>query len=346
MKILFTAEYDSKYLETLEEFGEVNIQGWAKGISKLSQDELKDLAKDVDMIITSYDDITKEVIDAAENLKLIACTRSTPVNIDVEYAQSKGITVINTPGRNSDSAAEHTIALMFSLARHIPQAHMTLKNGGMTNDVDVKNEAQEGLRKDVVWGFDDESPYVVFKGMELKDKTLGIVGFGSIGRRVAKMAAGIGMNIVVYDPYVANIEIDRVGQKKVDFDTLLQESDFITVHLAVTEETKNTFNKDAFSKMKETAYFVNTARAAVVNETDLIEALRAGEIAGAGLDVFENEPIYKGHPFITELDNVVITPHIGGATYDAIENHTLMIVQELERYFNDEPLLYEYKLRK
>lgn len=346
MKILFTAEYDSKYLERLEQFGEVNIQGWAKGISKLSQDELKDLSKNVEIIITSYDDITKEVIDAAEKLKLIACTRSTPVNIDVEYAQSKGITVINTPGRNSDSAAEHTLGLMFAIARHLPKAHMTLKNGQMANDVDVENDTHEGLKADVVWGFDDNSPYVVFKGIELKDKNIGIVGFGSIGRRVAKMASAIGMNVLVYDPYVANIEIDRVGQKKVDFNTLLDESDFVSVHLAVTEDTKNIFNKEAFSKMKETAYFINSARAAVVNENDLIEALRNEQIAGAALDVFQNEPIYKEHPFIIELNNVVITPHIAGATYDAISNHTLMIVQELERYFNEEPLLYEYKVKK
>ena len=343
MKILFTAEYDDSYLEKLQSFGEVNIQGWAKGIAKLSQEELKDLSQDVDVIITSYDDITKEVIDSAPNLKLIACTRATPVNIDTTYAKAKGIKVIYTPGRNSDSTAEHTIALMLSIARKIPMAHQQLKAGKFTGKTNASEGPIDGLRKDVVWGFDDHSPYVVFKGMELKGKNLGIVGYGSIGRRVEKIASAFGMNILVYDPFVANIEIDGVGRQKVDFETLLKESDFVTVHLKVTKETEGTFNREAFKKMKKTAYFINCARAAVMVEADLIEALRSGEIGGAALDVYEQEPLWEGHPYITELENVVITPHIAGATYDVLANHTLMIIQELERFIKQEPLLYEFK---
>ncbi len=343
MKILFTAEYDPSYLERLESFGEIDIQGWAKGIAKLTEEELIDLVRDKDIIITSYDDITKNVIDAAPNLKLIACTRATPVNIDTTYAKEKGIKVIYTPGRNSDSTAEHTIALMLSISRKIPMAYKALKDGKFTSETSGKEATKDGLREDVVWGFDDNSPYVVFKGFELKGKKLGIVGFGSIGRKVAKLARAFGMELLIFDPFVANIDIDEVGQSKVDMDTLLKESDFVSVHLKVTDETRGMFDKEAFEKMKDSAFFINCARAAIMNESDLIEALRNKTIAGAAVDVFEKEPVWIEHPYITELDNIVMTPHIAGATYDVLSNHTLMIIQELERFTAGEPLLYEFR---
>lgn len=343
MKILFTAEYDEKYIDQLKKIGDINIQGWARGIGKLSEKQLIELVSDREVIVTSYDDITKKIIDAAPNLKLIACTRATPVNIDTKYANQKGIKVIYTPGRNSDSTAEHTIALMLSVLRNIPQAYMALKEQKFTSETDQKNQTKDGLREDVVWGFGEDSPYVVFKGHEMKNKKLGIVGFGSIGRRVAHLATAFGMEILVYDPYVANIEIDRVGQKKVDFETLLRDSDIITVHLKVSEATRGIFNRESFAKMKPTAYFINCARAAVMDEGALIEALKTKKIQGAAVDVFEHEPIWKNHPYITELDNIVMTPHIAGATEDVLSNHTLMIIQELRRFKNNEPLLYEYK---
>lgn len=343
MKILFTAEYDEAYLEELKSFGEIKIAGWAKGISKLSEDELVELSADVDMIITSYDDITKRVIDSAPNLKLIACTRATPVNIDVNHAKEKGVKVIYTPGRNSDSTAEHTIALMLSVARKIPMAYKALKEGKFTDETSEKEKAKAGLREDVVWGFDSDSPYVVFKGTQLHGKTLGIIGYGSIGRRVGDIAAAIGMNLLIYDPYVPDIDINRIGREKVDLQTLLKESDFVTVHLKVTPDTRGIIGEEAFKLMKPTAYFINCARAAVVDEEALIQALRTGAIAGAALDVFNKEPIYKEHPFINELDNVVITPHIAGATNEVLSNHTDMIIKEIRRFLNNEPLLYEYK---
>ena len=153
----------------------------------------------------------------------------------------------------------------------------------------------------------------------------------------------MGMDLLVYYPYVPDIDVNRVGRQKVDLETLLKESDFVSVHLKVTPETRGMIGEKAFKLMKPTAYFINCARAAVVDEEALIEALRNKEIAGAALDVFEKEPIYKNHPFITELDNVVITPHIAGATYEVLSNHTEMIIQEIRRFLNGEPLLYEYK---
>ncbi|MFP4021080.1 MAG: 2-hydroxyacid dehydrogenase [Halanaerobium sp.] len=343
MKILFTAEYDEKYLDQLKEFGEINIQGWAKGIGKLSEEKLIKLSKDVDIIITSYDDITKKVIENCKNLKLIACTRSTPVNIDIEAAKNNGVRVVNTPGRNSDSTAEHTIGLMISIARKIPMAYRALKNGEFTGKQSAEEDVKDGLKEDVIWDMDEDSPYVVFKGTELKDKTLGIIGFGSIGKRVANIAASFGMNLLIYDPYVSEIDINRVGRSKVSLAELLESSDFITTHLKVTPETRGLIGKEEFAKMKESAYFINTSRAAVIDEEALIEVLKNKQIAGAALDVFAKEPIYRDHPFITELDNIVITPHIAGATNDVLTNHTKMIIAEIKRFLNNETLLYEYK---
>lgn len=343
MNILFTAEYDEALINEVQGLGNVNIQGWAKGIGKLNDAELRSLVEKVEVIVTSYDDITKTVIDAAPQLKLIFCTRATPVNVDVAYAREKGIKVLFTPGRNSDSTAELTVGLMLSIARNIPFAYEQLKKGNYTGSNDTSTRAKDGLKQDVVWGVGPKSPYVVFKGVELKGRTLGIIGYGSIGRRVAAIARGFGMRILIFDPYVSNIDVDTLTTEKVEIDQLLKESDFISVHLKVSKETENFIDKAAFAKMKKSAYFINCSRAAVVNEADLIEALRNKQIAGAGLDVFSTEPIAENHPFITELDNVVITPHIAGATSDVLTNHTKMIIQELDRYQKQEPLLYEYR---
>lgn len=342
MKVLFTAEYDEALLHRINQLGEINIQGWAKGIGKLSEDELVALVAESEVFVTSYDEVTRKVIDSAPKLKLIFCTRATPVNVDVAYAKERGIRVLYTPGRNSDSTAELTIGLMLSIARKIPFAHEALKMGHFTGQETSGRQLKTGLKKDVVWGVSAESPYVVFKGVELRGRTLGIIGYGSIGKRVAAIAKGFGMRILIYDPFVSNIDVDDVVTTKVALAELLEQSDFVSVHLKVSKETENFITKNEFLQMKETAFFINCSRAAVVNEQDLIQALRQKHIAGAALDVFAQEPIPSSHPFIQEMDNVVITPHIAGATTDVLTNHTTMIIQELQRFKNNEPLLYEY----
>lgn len=344
MKILFTAEYDAKMIGQIRELGDVRMEGWAVGLPKLEEEVLKEMARDADIIITSYDDITRGVIDAAPGLKLIACTRATPVNIDCGHAAKKGIPVLYTPGRNSDSAAELTIALMLGCARHIPQAYKALHDGKFLAPAKRVHKTKEGLRDDIVWDVTEDSPYTVFKGMDLKSKTLGIIGFGSIGKRVAHIARAFGMNILLYDPYVSEVDVNGVGQKKVGLDELLKNSDYVSCHLKVTPSTKGLMSAERFALMKPTAYFINTSRAAVVDEEALIAALREGRIAGAGLDVFAAEPLSEDHPFIAELgDKVVVTPHIGGATTDAITNHTQMILADIKRFFAGEPLLYAYR---
>ncbi|HJC32534.1 MAG TPA: 2-hydroxyacid dehydrogenase [Candidatus Anaerobutyricum faecale] len=345
MKIFFTAEYNEEQLKDLYKIGEVVKDGWAIGLAKMEEEELMEKSKDADIIVTSYDDITRKVIENAPNLKLIACTRATPVNVDMQAAKERGIPVIYTPGRNSDTTAEMTIGLMLSIARRIPMAYKALKEGKFTADPNAVKETKEGLKVDMVWDMKPGSPYVVFKGTQLKGKTLGIVGYGSIGRRVGKIARAIGMELLIYDPFLCPIDIEEVGVKKAErLEELMTNSDFITCHMKVTPQTTGIISREMIALMKPTAYFINSSRGAILDEQALIDALREKRIAGAAFDVYAKEPIASNHPYITELDNVVITPHIAGATDDVLVNHTKQIVADIQRFIEGRPMLYEYKM--
>lgn len=342
MKIFFTAEYDPAELDPLKEMGEITFDGWALGLPKLTTEELLAKTADADIIITTYDDITRDVIENAKNLKLIICTRATPVNIDVTAAREHNIPVIYTPGRNSDTTAEMTIGLMLSIARRIPFAHQALKEGKFLGT--PKAATKEGLKTDMIWDIDKDSPYMVFKGTQLHGKTLGIIGYGSIGRRVGRIARAFGMELLIYDPYVGEIDVEEFGVRKaLDLPQLMKEADFITCHLKVTPATTGLISREMLELMKPTAYFINAGRGAVLDEEAMIDILRAHRIAGAAFDVYAKEPLAKDHPYRTELDNVVITPHIAGATDDVLTNHTRMMISEIRRFLKGEPLLYQYR---
>lgn len=344
MKIFFTAEYSENELKPLYEMGDVTVDGWALGKPIMAEAELMKKTKDADIIIVSYDDVTKNVIDNAKNLKLIACTRATPVNVDLGAAKERGIPVIYTPGRNSDTTAEFTIALMLSIARNIPMAHKALKEGKYTGDSQAKKDTKDGLAVDMIWDMNDQAPYMTFKGTQLKGKTLGIVGYGSIGRRVGKVARALGMGLLIYDPFLCEIDIEEIGIKKAEqLEELMKNADFITCHMKITPETKGIISKEMISLMKETAYFINSSRGAILDEKALIEALREKRIAGAAFDVYANEPLAIDHPYVAELDNVVITPHIGGATNEVLVNHTIQVVSDVRRFLDGKRLLYEYR---
>ncbi|MEG0377276.1 MAG: 2-hydroxyacid dehydrogenase [Eubacterium sp.] len=344
MKIFFTAEYDEETLKPLYEMGEVVKDGWAIGLPKMAETELMEKTADADIIITSYDDITRKVIENAPNLKLIACTRATPVNVDMEAARERTIPVIYTPGRNSDTTAEMTIGLMLSIARKIPMAYKALKEGKFTADPNALKETKDGLAVDMIWDMEPNAPYMVFKGTQLKGKALGIVGYGSIGRRVGKIARAFGMELLIYDPFLCPVDIDEIGITKVEkIEDLMKNADFITCHMKITPETTGIISKEMIALMKPTAYFINSSRGAILDEEALIEALREKRIAGAAFDVYAKEPIAINHPYVAELDNVVITPHIAGATDDVLVNHTKQIIQDVKRFVEGGKLLYEYR---
>lgn len=342
MKIVFTAEHAGD-LSAFHQLGELLVEGWALGKPKLSAGQLIELAHDAEVLVTSYDEVTDAVMASCPRLQVIACTRANPVNIDTQAAQARGIRVLYTPGRNADAAAELTLGLMLSLARHIPQSHAALKRGEFTQADNAAAATQQGLRRDVVWDVSPESPYEVFKGSELRNKTLGLVGYGNIGRRVARIARAFGMAVLVVDPFVAAEDINEPGLQKTTLEALFREADIVSLHLSSGPHSDGLVNAALLNSMKPGALLINTSRAAVVDEAALIDALRHGPLGGAALDVYHREPLWRDHPFVIEFDNVIITPHIAGATRESIAKHTAMIAADLQRYVAGEPLLYQWR---
>lgn len=335
-QMLISAEVDMSVLSNLSDYFEFHEVGWGKTNQVLTEDELIEYLVGKSVFLTSYDKVTRKVIEAhKDHLELIVCSRANPVNIDTVATKEYGIPVVYTPGRNSDVTAEFAVGLLLDVARNITFSNRLI----MEKKIVTENAIPP--KKDVTWGkVNDYHPYKMFKGPQIKNKNIGICGYGSIGRRVGKIMEGFGANILVYDPYIPQLEINTSTTRKVSFDELLKESDFISTHMKVTNDNTGLFNYDAFSKMKETAFFINNSRGAILVEKDLIKILRERRIAGAALDVFENEPLYQQHPFVTgELDNILVTPHISGSSEDVIVNGSLMIVDELKSFLNGDVIL-------
>jgi len=233
-------------------------------------------------------------------------------NIDVPAATEKGVVVVNAPTGNVISAAEHAIALMLALARHIPDANASLKSG--------KWERKR------------------FLGLEVRGKTLGIIGLGQVGSEVARRARGLEMRVVAHDPFVPEERARALGVDLVAFDQLLRESDFLTVHTTLTEGTRHLIGKAEMAQMKPTARIVNTARGGIVDEADLNAALKAGKLAGAALDVFETEPL-TSHPLF-QNERVIVTPHLGASTTEAQERVAVDVAEQVIAVIKGEPAQY------
>jgi len=278
--------------------------GFVVDTEKISQDKLIDVINEKEysvLIVRSATQVRKDVIDACPNLKIIARGGVGMDNIDVEYAKQKGIVVINTPAASSHSVAELVFAHLLSLVRKVHLSNREMPLSGNKEFNNLKKKYSEGI--------------------ELKDKTIGIIGFGRIGQEVAKIAIGLQMNVLAYDPYVSSAELEILFpqvNKKLDvtittttLDDVLVNSDFITLHVPGGD----IISKKEIEKMKQGVFIINAARGGVVNENDLLEALNTGKVAGAGLDVFMNEPTpdskLLSHPKIS------VTPHIGASTKEA-----------------------------
>lgn len=342
LKALLTAEIDYEAFRFLEDYIDIEYEGWFKNSEILAEENLAQLIVGKDILITSYDPVTKYVMDSSPNLKLIVCTRATPVNIDINYARQKGIKVSYAPNRNSDCTAEFTVALMLSITRKIPMAHMDLHNGKYTGSEKTSTDIRDGLKRDVTWSLGKDTPYVAYKGIQLRGHKVGIIGYGGIGRRVGAICHAFGMDVLVSDPYLTQTDVEDYA-KLLDFNEVLSQSDIITVHCKDVPETEKLINEEAFNHMKKSAYFINTSRGILVDESALIQALRDGKIAGAAIDVYNSEPIAENHPYLKELNNVVTTPHLAGATYDAITNHTHQLATDILHFIHHEELEFEYK---
>lgn len=285
-KIYITNDVAKEAKEYLEKEFLVDVR------PNLPEDELVKVIADYDAIITrSQTVLSAKVIEAAKNLKVIGRAGVGVDGIDIPTATKYGITVVNTPESNTIAACEHTIALMLSMTRHIPQAHQSIMDG--------------------IW--DRKS----FTGIQLLNKTVGIIGVGRVGSNVAKRLQGFNMRTIGYDPYIPLERGKQLGVELVDLDTLLRESDYITLHTPLTDETRHLITAKEIAKMKDGVRIVNASRGAVIKIDDLAEALKSGKVAGAAIDVWAKEPLLpEENPFLG-MKNVALTPHLGASTIEA-----------------------------
>ncbi|MBQ9365512.1 MAG: phosphoglycerate dehydrogenase [Schwartzia sp.] len=308
MKVLAADGVSPKGIEILRDAGfEVVVK------DKLPADELLATIGDFDaLIVRSASKVTKEVIEKADKLKIIGRAGVGVDNIDVPAATEHGIVVINSPGGNTIAATEHTMGMMLAMSRFIPIANETTQKG-------------EWNRKKYV-------------GVELRGKTLGVVGLGRIGAGVAKRAQSFEMNVIGYDPYVTEERAQKMGVELVDLDGIIARSDFITVHMPLTAETRNMFNKDNICKMKKGVRLINCARGGIINEQDLADAVKSGQVAGAAIDVYTSEPIPENHPLIG-VPGIVLTPHLGASTVEAQIGVSIDVAEGIKAALNDEPVM-------
>ena len=302
MNILVSDSLSPKGVEVLERAGfSVAVK------TKLSKEELlKEIGNYEALIVRSSTKVTKEVIEAGNRLRIVGRAGTGLDNVDTEAATRRGIVVMNTPGGNTITTAEHTMSMIAAMSRKIPQATQSMKAGKWE-----KNK---------------------FMGSELYNKTLGLVGLGQIGSYVTKLAQGWSMNVIGYDPYLAVDRAKKMGIEVVELDELFHRADVISVHTPLTNETRGIINAQAMAKMKDGVMIVNCARGGIINEQDLCEALQSGKVAAASFDVFEQEPVDPKHSLLS-LDNFICTPHIGASTEEAQENVAIGIAEQFVDYF-------------
>ena len=305
-KILITDHISEEGIRKLREFGDVEIQ------VGVSEEELKARIAGYDaLIVRSGTKVTREVIEAGTRLKVIGRAGVGVDNIDVDSATERGIMVVNAPGANTISAAEHTIGMLLSLSRKIPAANQSLKSG-------------EWSRKK-------------YMGVEVNGKVLGIIGLGRVGGEVAKRAKGLGMRVVAYDPFISQDKAGELGVSLMGFSEVLSISDFITIHTPLMKDTYHLIGKDEFEKMKEGVRIINCARGGIIDENALVEAIKSGKVAGAALDVFEQEPPPMDSDLL-KLDSVIVTPHLGASTEEAQRAAAIVIADEVIRALENKPV--------
>ncbi|MBW4648714.1 MAG: phosphoglycerate dehydrogenase [Kastovskya adunca ATA6-11-RM4] len=296
-KVLVSDPIDQAGIDILSQVAQVDVK------TNLSPAELAEIISDYDaLMIRSGTRVTQEIIEAGTQLKIIGRAGVGVDNVDVPAATRRGIVVVNSPEGNTIAAAEHALAMMLSLSRHIPEANQSVKNA--------------------LWNRKE------FVGAEVYKKTLGVVGLGKIGSHVATVARAMGMKLLAYDPFISIERADQLGCRLVDMDLLLQESDYITLHIPKTPETAHLINAESLAKMKPTARIINCARGGIIDENALGEALQAGTIAGAALDVFEQEPL--GESSLRSLGKeIILTPHLGASTAEAQVNVAIDVAEQI-----------------
>lgn len=311
-KALVLAPFWPGALDRLSRSLEVNYQSWMDSRKLLSSEELVSRITEggFQVLVVEADYVFDEVFDQAPGLKFVGVCRGTVTGVDVEAATRRGVLVVNTPARNAIAVAELTVGLILSLARQIPAAHSWLKAGRWQDPVEA---------------------YFSFRGQELSGGTAGVVGLGAIGYEVARRLHAFDMSILVHDPYLSADRLQSVGGQVATLERLMAGSDVVTLHCPLTPATEGLINAERLALMKPGAFLVNTSAAALVDEAALVAALRQHRIAGAAVDVFPSHPVAPNH-LLLGLDNVVLTPHIGGATEGTVRRHSMMMVEDIERF--------------
>lgn len=312
MKALILAPFWPTVLERLRKSLDVIYESWLETRSLLSSEEFIDRiqGQDIEIVVIEADFLSREVFQKARKLKLVGACRGDVTHVDMAAATEHDVLVINTPARNATAVAELTVGLTLALVRNIPAAHQMVSSGGWV---------------------DPMAPYLSLRGTEVARKTIGIVGFGAIGQRVARRLSAFETSILVYDPHVAPERIKKLGAQPLELDALMQQSDLVTLHCSSAPETTGLISAQRIALMKPTAYLVNTASAYVVDNQALAQALKERRIAGAAFDVYQTWPVKPEDPLL-KLDNVILTPHIGGATEETVVRHSQMIADDIERF--------------
>ena len=300
LKVLISDKLSPKAVDVFENRG--IVVDFSPG---LSEGELREAIRDVDgLAIRSATTVTPELLDEAENLKVVGRAGIGVDNVNIEAATQRGVVVMNTPFGNSITTAEHTIAMIMSLARQLPLANASTHAGRWEKSA--------------------------FMGMEVAGKTLGLIGCGNIGSIVADRAQGLKMRVVVCDPFLSVERAMDLSIEKVDFDELLARADIISIHTPLTDGTRNLLDADAIALMRDGVRIVNCARGGIIVEADLCHAIKSGKVAGAAIDVFAEEPARENILF--GLPQVIATPHLGAATSEAQENVAVQIAEQMSDY--------------
>ncbi|MDR9459607.1 MAG: NAD(P)-dependent oxidoreductase [Dehalococcoidia bacterium] len=316
MKALILAPFDQSVLARLRQSVEVIYECWMDTHRLLPADEFIDRiqGQDIEIVVIEADFIFREVFEKGGKLKLIAACRGNVTQVDMEAATEHGVLVVNTPARNATAVAELTVGLMLALIRKVPAAHQMVITGKWV---------------------DPTACYSSFRGSELTGKTIGIIGFGAIGQQVAKMLSAFETSILVHDPYINPDVINKLGALPQELDDLIKRSDIITLHCPVLTDTVGLMNAQRIALMKPTSYLVNTAGAAIVDQDAIVKSLKEVRIVGAAFDVYETWPVQPDNPLL-KLDNVILTPHMGGATDETILRYSRMIAEDIERFIRGE----------